>query len=132
MQRAEWTGTPGDWIRLAGVLLAFAAVVYASYKLGTPRDAKGEIKLPAAAFSWPFLFHVERSAAVLGAVGLVLLVGWRASYGDFPIKFGNVEYAAREADRKAEAATQAQELRLQYVEGILGIAPPPEEDAATR
>jgi hypothetical protein len=75
---------------LAGLVLA--AVTYASYKRGVPASG-----LPGAALGWRFLFHLERASVVLATAGIVLLVVWRALHGEFPIKFGNVEYAAKDA-----------------------------------
>jgi hypothetical protein len=83
--------------------------------------------LPGAALDWRLLFHVERAAAALAILGGVWLVVWRGLHGEFPIKFGNLEYAAKEAAANSEEATEAQELRLQLVEAILGIADPPPE-----
>ena len=50
--------------------------------------------LPGLALGWGLLFHIERAIALLTAIGGVGLVGWRAINGDYPVKFGNIEYAA--------------------------------------
>lgn len=107
--------------RAAFVALVFGLVIYASDSAGVPE------KLPGSAFGWTLLFHCLRAAAILGVLGVVLLIGYRAMKGEFPIKFGNVEYAVKEAAEKAETATEAQERRIQFLEAILGIgsAPPP-------
>jgi hypothetical protein len=105
---------------LAGVFL-LAAATGISYSAGAPGH------LPGAALDWRLLFHVERAAAALAILGGVWLVVWRGLHGEFPIKFGNLEYAAKEAAANSEEATEAQELRLQLVEAILGIADPPPE-----
>lgn len=95
----------------------FSGVVYVSERAGVPD------KLPGAALGWNLLFHLERAAAVLGACGVVLLVGWRAMHGEFPIRFGNVEYAQQAAGAAAEA-TAAQERRLRVIEVLNGIRDP--------
>ncbi len=105
--------------RAATVVAVFGLVIYASHSHGVPD------KLPAAALDWRLLFHAERAAAVLASFGVVLLVGWRAMHGEFPMKFGNVEYAVKEAAADAEAATNAQERRIQLLEAYLGIGPGP-------
>jgi hypothetical protein len=79
--------------------------------------------LPGAAFGWNALFHVERAAAVMGAVGLVVLIGARALKGEFPIKFGQVEYAQKQA-KAAAGVTEAQERRLRVLEALNGIRDP--------
>lgn len=108
--------------RAAIVVAMFAGVVYASYQQSVPK------KLPGAAFDWVFLFHVERAAALLATVGVVLLVGVRAMRGEFPIKFGQVEYPAKEVGEKARAATAAQEERIQLLEErVFGIPPSPQD-----
>ena len=97
------------------VLTIFAIAVAASVKGGTPAI------LPGAALDWEVLFHIERAAAVLGAIGLVLLIGWRAMSGEFPIKFGNVEYAVESAATKAEQAAEEQEHRIRVLEVLAGV-----------
>jgi hypothetical protein len=99
--------------------LLFGVAVLVSALYGVPKT------LPGVALGWPLLLHIERAAGALGAVGAVALVAWRAAHGEFPIKFGQLEYPAKEADAEARKATAAQEERLQSVEAILGIGPPP-------
>ena len=48
------------------------------------------------------------------------MVGWRAAQGEFPVKFGNVEYA-KEAAAEAEQVADAQERRLQVLEVLVGL-----------
>jgi hypothetical protein len=105
-------------LRAIPVVLIFAAAIYASAQSGTPDE------LPGAALGWDVLFHVLRASALLGAAGVVLLVGWRAAHGDFPIKFGNVEYAVKEAADKAGRVSAAQERRLRYLEVLAGVRDP--------
>jgi hypothetical protein len=97
-------------LRFLGTVGALLGAVGISYIAGTPKAP-----LPGIAFGWPLLFHVLRAAAVLGAVGAVLLVCWRATHGQFPIKFGNLEYAETTASEVKSAVT-AQEARLRRLE----------------
>jgi hypothetical protein len=111
-----WIKTHGWRVLLAAAVLGLA--VWASDRHGVPKN------LPAAALGWRLLFHVERAVVLLTAVGAVLLVGWRALHGEFPVKFGQLEYAAKEAAAKAETASDAQERRIQILEVLTGIAEP--------
>lgn len=45
-------------------------------------------KLPGFAMDSSLLFHIERGAFTLALVGTAVLVGYRATRGDFPLKFG--------------------------------------------
>ena len=76
-----------------------------------------------ASLGWTFLFHVERAAGLMAAVGIVLLIGWRAMHGEFPIKFGNIEYEKRAADATAGTAA-SQESRLRILEALSGLRDP--------
>jgi len=105
-------------LRALPVVVIFAAAIYASAQAGTPDN------LPGAALGWDVLFHVLRASALLGAGGVVLLVGWRAAHGEFPIKFGNVEYAVKQAAGKAGQVSAAQERRLRYLEVLAGVRDP--------
>ncbi len=109
------------------VVLVFGAAIYISHRAGLPEKADGSPdKLPSAALGWRLLFHVVRATALLGAISLVLLIGWRATSGDFPIKFGQVEYAAREAAGEAARAAASQERRIRILEVLQGIRDPVE------
>lgn len=67
---------------------------------------------------WAPLFYVERAGALLGALGVIVLIGWRALHGQFPLKFANIEYAD---ELKASATTiGAQERRLKAAEDTDG------------
>ena len=103
--------------RVAVVLGVFGVLAAISEDAGVPN------KLPGAAFGWNLLFHLERAAAVLATAGVVLLVGWRAMHGEFPIKFGQVEYAQKQAEAAA-ALNQAQERRLRVLEVLNRIRDP--------
>jgi hypothetical protein len=104
-------------LRAIAVLAIFCGTLYGSHRYGVPS------KLPGAALNWRLLFHVERAAALLGAIGVVLLIGWRATKGEFPIKFGQVEYAQQAAEAAGEVSA-AQEERLRVLEVLSGIRGP--------
>jgi hypothetical protein len=106
-------------VRALAVLGIFGVAVVASICAGAPED------LPDVALGWEPLLHVLRAAALLGALGAVLLVGWRATKGEFPIKFGNLEYpTVHQAAAEAEKVSASQERRLLYLEVLAGIRPP--------
>jgi hypothetical protein len=107
-----------DFIRALTVLLVFVVIIGISDAAGVPE------KLPGVALGWNALFHVERAAALLGGFGTVLLVGARAMKGEFPIRFGQVEYAQKEANRAATGVTEAQERRLKVLEVLNQIRDP--------
>jgi hypothetical protein len=115
------------WLRFALALIVFAAIVLASSLVGLPEDAAGKTDLPGLALGWPLLFHVLRAAAFVGAVGTVVLVAWRGSQGDWPIKFGNVEYAPKQAVAITADALEKQDRRLRLIEAKLGLDKAPIE-----
>lgn len=126
---------PGRWstavkhaFRVVVVLVAFGAIVYASHEAGIPQK-NGSAELPGAAFGWNLLFHVERAAALLGTIGLVTLIGWRALQGEFPVKFGQVEYEAKEAADAAAEVSEGQEERIKFLEILTGLRPESDLDA---
>jgi hypothetical protein len=96
------------------VVALFAAAIYLSTQAAVPD------LLPGVALGWAALFHVERAGTMLGAVGVVLLIAWRALSGEFPIRFGNVEYA-KKVTSEAEEATASQEYRLRALEVIANL-----------
>ena len=105
------------WKAILAVVV-LAAVAWASKMAGhVPAH------LPGAALNWTLLFHVERAAAVLAVIGTVWLVIWRGLHGEFPFKFGNLEYAQKAANASAEA-TASQERRLRALEVLNGIRDP--------
>jgi hypothetical protein len=105
------------------VLLVFAIAAVASVGAGVPDQ------LPNVAMGWVLLFQMERAAALLGAIGLVLLIGWRAAQGELPIKLGNVEYEARRVAADAEIVAEEQEQRIRILEVLAGLRRPEEPDA---
>jgi hypothetical protein len=100
-----------------GTLVAglFAIAVYLSTRAAVPD------LLPGVALGWGALFHIERAGAMLGAIGVVLLVMWRALSGEFPIRFGNVEYAPKDVTGELEETSRSQEHRLRALEVIAGL-----------
>jgi hypothetical protein len=109
----------GKFAKAVAGVLVLAAGAYGSYRAGSVPA----LHLPGAALNWRLLFHVERAAAVLAIVGTVWLVIWRGLHGEFPIKFGNLEYAQKTAGASAEA-TASQERRLRKLEILNGIRDP--------
>src|SRR4051794_24314491 len=81
----------------AAACVVFGLVVYASDKVGVPHDAHRRENLPDISLDWRLLFHVQRATALLAVVGTVGLIAWRGARGEWPIKFGNVEYAPKKA-----------------------------------
>lgn len=100
--------------KAAVVLVVFMAAVYASSRGAVPDPLSG------VALGWVMLLHIERGAALLGAIGIVALVGWRALSGEFPVKFGNVEYAVGRAVAEAEEASASHERRIRLLEVLVG------------
>lgn len=96
----------------------FAGAIYLSTQAAVPE------LLPGVALGWEALFHVERAAAMLGGIGVVLLVGWRALSGEFPVRFGNVEYATKDVTSEAEEASASQEYRLRLLEVLAELRDP--------
>jgi len=93
----------------------FASAIYLSTCATVPR------LLPGVALGWEALFHVERAGAMLGAIGVVLLIAWRALAGDFPMRLGSIEYAAKEAAIDAEELSQSHEPRIRLLEALAGL-----------
>jgi hypothetical protein len=107
--------------RILIVAAVFGVVLWLSDRYGVPD------KMPGAALGWPLLFHILRASALLAALGVVLLVGWKALHGEFPVKFGQIEYPAKAVDERTQAATEAQEQRLRLLEAVVfGVRPPPQ------
>jgi hypothetical protein len=102
----------------AVVAVVLVAAIYASTRAVVP------FRLPGVALGWTALFHVERTGALLGAIGVVVLIGWRSLSGEFPIKFGNVEYETKEAAAEAEEISESQERRIRALEVLVGARDP--------
>jgi hypothetical protein len=95
--------------------------LYASERHGIPRT------LPSPALGWPLLFHMERAIALLALTGSAALVLWRALKGEFPVRFGQLEYPAQESAETAKGVAEALERRVQMLEALSGIGNPPPE-----
>jgi hypothetical protein len=103
--------TPKPWQRFLIGVAALAIAIYASDRVGVPNH------LPGVALDWRLLFHVERGAALVGAVGVVVLVAWRGAHGDWPIGFGNLfQYAPKEAVKVTADALEDQDKRIAILE----------------
>ena len=109
------------WLRFVGAVAAFVVLVAVSSAVGVPHDAHGREALPAVALDWRLLFHIQRAGAMLAAIGVVLLVAWRGAHGDWPVKFGQVEYAPKEAVAVTADALAKQDRRLQLLEATAGL-----------
>jgi hypothetical protein len=97
--------------RFAIGVFVVAGCVYASSRVGIPKT------LPGIALGWPLLFHVERGAALIGAIGLVALVLWRGAKGEWPIGFANLfEYAPKQAVEVAADTLKKQNERISDLE----------------
>jgi hypothetical protein len=97
--------------------MAIAVTLATSVIAGTPPQSE----LPQVALDWPLLLHVERAAALVGVVSLVTLMWWRAGKGQFPIRFGNIEYAIEDA---AEVASDQEERIAALESAIEGFVKP--------
>lgn len=103
-----WRPIPALALLLAGTLLSASA--------GAPQE------LPGLALGWPLLLHFERGALLVAGLALVVLVGARATLGQFPARLGQIEYAVGEFGKEAgrweerltevEAAVDGLDLKL--------------------
>jgi hypothetical protein len=101
--------------RILLVVAIFGVAALASDAHGVPQA------LPGAALDWRLLFHFERAAVLLATIGAVVLVLWRATRGEFPIKFGQLEYAVRDTAARAAEVDESHERRLQTLEVLSGL-----------
>lgn len=108
MVKANW------WrpIPALGLLVVAAALSAAA---GTPNE------LPGVALEWPLLLHLERAMALVAALGLVALVGVRATMGRFPVRLGQVEYAAGRVISEFDKAARSDGERLDALEGAVAL-----------
>lgn len=97
-------------------LAVFAAVVRASSRVGVPHDATAHEDLPDIALGWRLLFHVLRASALLGAVGVVGVIAWRGSHGEWPVKVGQVEYAPKDTAAMTTVEFESHSRRMDMIE----------------
>jgi hypothetical protein len=93
-----WRPLPALALLLAGTSLSASA--------GTPAV------LPGVALEWPLLLHLERGALLLAGLALVLLVGARATLGEFPFRLGQLEYAIEDMAVQQDRAARLQREHL--------------------
>jgi len=65
---------------------------------------------------------------LLGLAAAATLVGVRATRGRFPVRFGQIEYPANDIGGRETVVSDAHEERLRFIEGVLRIAPPVNEN----
>lgn len=106
MVKANW------WRPLPALVLLSLAVVLSS-SAGTPNE------LPGVALGWPLLLHLERAVVLVAGLGLVVLVGARATMGRFPFRLGQIEYAMERMTTEFGTAAQADRQRLDELEVIV-------------
>ncbi|HEV2997636.1 MAG TPA: hypothetical protein VGX16_00900 [Solirubrobacteraceae bacterium] len=80
--------------------------VIVSVLYGTPE------KLPGVALGLPLLLDLERSAAVLATIALVLIFAFLTSRGHLPTQFGNFAYPSIERQHDLEERVAALDRRL--------------------
>lgn len=103
MVKANW------WRPLPALaLLMIAAALSAT--AATPNE------LPGVALGWPLLLHLERAAVLVAGSALLMLVGVRATKGQFPFKFGQIEYAVEQAATRMNRTVDLHEQRLEVLE----------------
>ena len=104
--------TPSRWWFVA-IVVAYAGVVLASVLYGTPA------RLPGVALGFPLLLHLERAAAVVGAIGAVLVVAILTRHGYLPSQLGNIGYPA--IGRQHELERRVAELQQQLDERLVPL-----------
>jgi hypothetical protein len=117
-------GVPPSLRFLVG-LAVFAAIVWASSRVGVPHEADGHEDLPDVALGWRLLFHVLRASALLGALGVVGLIAWRGAHDEWPARVGQVEYAPSDTAGAAADALALVGERLRIVEAKLKVGQSP-------
>lgn len=106
-------------LRFLLVLAVFAAVLWASARVGVPQDATGHDDLPDVALGWRPLLHILRAGALLSAIGAAVMIAWRGAHGEWPVKVGQVEYAQNETDAASSELLDRQGERIEVVEAQL-------------
>jgi hypothetical protein len=103
MVKANW------WRPIPAVALLTVAVMLSS-AADTPNE------LPGVTLGWPLLLHLERAAVLVAGSALLMLVGVRATKGQFPFKFGQIEYAVEQAATRMNRTVDLHEQRLEALE----------------
>lgn len=103
MVKANW------WRPIPALALLGVATVLSS-SAGTP------VVLPGIALEWPLLLHLERGALLLAGLALVLLIGARATMGQFPFRLGQLEYTVKEMADQYDEADRLQWEHLKALE----------------
>lgn len=102
-----------NWWRPIPALMLLSLAVTLSSTAGTPSE------LPGVALGWPMLLHFERAAALVAGFGLVMLVGARATMGQFPFRLGQIEYAMKGMTTELSSAARVDRQRLDELEAIV-------------
>jgi hypothetical protein len=105
-----------NWWRPLPALALLLIAALLSVGAGTPGE------LPGVALGWPLLLHLERAAVLVAGLGLVVLVGARATMGRFPFRLGQIEYAMEEMTTEFAKTVRVQGERLDALEAA--SAPP--------
>jgi hypothetical protein len=99
-----------NWWRPIPALVLLLIAVMLSAAAGTPSE------LPGVALGWPLLLHLERAVVLVAGLGLVVLVGARATMGQFPFRLGQIEYAMEQMTAELDGTAQAQDELLDALE----------------
>jgi len=108
MVKANW------WRPIPALALLFTAAVL-SASAGTPEE------LPGLALGWPLLLHLERAVVLVAGLGIVVLVGARATMGRFPIRLGQIEYAVGRAVAEFDGRDDLRTERLAALEAAMAV-----------
>lgn len=88
-----------------------------SIAAGTP----AQDEYPAIALGSSVLLHLLRAGLLLGVTGAIALIGWRATAGEFPIRFANVEYSAKRTAVETKRTDATLARRLLVLEVLAGV-----------
>jgi len=104
-----------NWWRPLPALALLSATVALSASAGTP------VELPGVALGWPLLLHLERAVVLVAGLGLVVLVGARATMGRFPVRLGQIEYAVGRAVAEFDERDDVEKERLAALEAAVAV-----------
>ena len=102
-----------NWRRPIPALALLTVAVALSATAGTPNE------LPGVALGWPLLLQLERAVVLVAGLGLVVLVGVRATMGRFPVRLGQVEYATSQAMSDFDETARLDGDRLAALEAVV-------------